>query len=127
MHQRATGLETPPQAPNLAASGLPEGLLAAIGFEPFGVVALRVDVVERLAARLRALARQGPFELGPELLALTGLEPAELATVVEALGYARDAGGRLCPTPCAAFPEHRPPGRRALPTHPRSLRCAGFA
>ena len=31
---------------------------------------------------------------GPELLALTGLEPADLAPVVEALGYARtDAQG----------------------------------
>jgi ATP-dependent RNA helicase SUPV3L1/SUV3 len=51
---------------------------------------LRVDVVERLAARLRALARQGPFALAPDLLALTGLGAAELAAVVEALGYGQD-------------------------------------
>jgi ATP-dependent RNA helicase SUPV3L1/SUV3 len=72
----------------LAAQGLPGGLAAAIGFEPLGdAVCLRVDVVERLAARLRALARQGPFALPPDLLALTGLAVAELVPVVEALGY----------------------------------------
>jgi ATP-dependent RNA helicase SUPV3L1/SUV3 len=75
----------------LAAPGLPAGFAAAIGFEPLGpTTCLRVDVVERLAARLRALARQGPFALAPDLLALTGLGAAELAAVVEALGYGQD-------------------------------------
>ena len=56
---------------------------------------MRIDVVERLAARLRALARVAPFELDLELLRLTGLGQAELIGVVEALGYARDAAGRF--------------------------------
>jgi hypothetical protein len=56
---------------------------------------VRIDVVERLAARLRALARAAPFELDLELLRLTGLGQAELIAVVEALGYARDADGRF--------------------------------
>ena len=62
-------------------------------------VCVRIDVVERLAARLRALARAAPFELELELLRLTGLGQAELIPVVEALGYARDADGRFrrCP------------------------------
>ncbi|MEM7024371.1 MAG: hypothetical protein AAF637_17590, partial [Pseudomonadota bacterium] len=47
-------------------------------------------IVERLAARLRALARQGPFALGPDLMAMTGLRAEQLAPVVEALGFARD-------------------------------------
>jgi hypothetical protein len=56
---------------------------------------MRIDVVERLAARLRALARAAPFDLDLELLCLTGLGQAELVPVVEALGYARDAEGRF--------------------------------
>jgi hypothetical protein len=39
---------------------------------------------------LRALARAGPFALPPELTALTGLATADLAPVVEALGYGRN-------------------------------------
>jgi hypothetical protein len=46
--------------------------------------------VERLAARLRSLAREGPFDLAPDLMALTGLGRSELAGVVEALGFAPD-------------------------------------
>ncbi len=95
VHNRATGLALPATGrPTLAAEDLPPGFAEAIGFEPLGAICLRVDVVERLAARLRALARQGPFALGPELLALTELEPADLAPVVEALGYGREAGDR---------------------------------
>ncbi len=91
VHHRATALAQPPsERPTLAAADLPQGLVEAIGFERFGAVCLRVDVVERLAARLRALARQGPFALGPELLALTGLELVDLAPVIEALGYGRE-------------------------------------
>ena len=56
---------------------------------------VRIDVVERLAARLRALARAAPFDLDLELLRLTGLGQAELIAVVEALGYTRDAEGRF--------------------------------
>jgi ATP-dependent RNA helicase SUPV3L1/SUV3 len=91
VHHRIMDLALPPSgSPALAASDLPPGLAEAIGFEAFGQACVRVDVVERLAARLRALARRGPFALEPELLALTGLDPADLAQVVEALGYGRD-------------------------------------
>jgi ATP-dependent RNA helicase SUPV3L1/SUV3 len=100
VHHRATALAQPPsERPTLAAADLPQGLVEAIGFERFGAVCLRVDVVERLAARLRALARQGPFALGPELLALTGLELVDLAPVIEALGYGREAAERYVRRP----------------------------
>jgi ATP-dependent RNA helicase SUPV3L1/SUV3 len=67
----------------------------AIGFEALGGTWMRIDVVERLAARLRARARSGPFVLDLELLRLTGLGQAELVPVVEAVGYVRDAEGRF--------------------------------
>ena len=67
----------------------------ATGFEALGAVCLRIDVVERLAAGLRARARSAPFALDLELLRLTGLDEADLVPVVEALGYGRDAEGRF--------------------------------
>ena len=82
------------ERPAFAACGSAAGFAEAIGFEAFGAICLRVDIVERLAARLRALARAGPFVLPPELAALTGLSAAELEPVVEALGYARDGDER---------------------------------
>jgi hypothetical protein len=68
----------------------PKGFAQAIGFEVLGSASLRIDIVERLGAGLRALARAGQFALEPELMALTGLGQEQLGEVVEALGYARD-------------------------------------
>jgi len=91
-HCRAAGLAAPPPgAVAFAADAAqPRGFPEAIGFEQLGPSCLRLDIVERLAARLRALAREGPFALEPELMALTGLPAEQLAGVVEALGFERD-------------------------------------
>jgi ATP-dependent RNA helicase SUPV3L1/SUV3 len=95
IHHRLPGLAAPPaERPAFAAADLPPGFALAIGYEAFGAICLRVDIVERVAARLRALARAGPFALPPELTALTGLAAAELTPVVEALGYGRNGDER---------------------------------
>src|SRR5690606_32039428 len=73
-----------------AAAAASRQAAEATGYEALGGTCVRVDVVERLAARLRALARAAPFDLDPELARLTGLGEAELVAVVEALGYTRD-------------------------------------
>jgi ATP-dependent RNA helicase SUPV3L1/SUV3 len=91
-HRRATGLTAPPPGAVAfeTASGLPKGFSEAIGFETLGSSCQRIDIVERLAARLRALARQGPFALEPELMAMTGLGAGQLADVALALGFERE-------------------------------------
>ena len=76
---------------------------------------MRIDVVERLAARLRALARAAPFDLDLELLRLTGLGQAELIPVVEALGYTRDPDGRFRRR---RTERQRRRGRRGRPSSP---------
>ena len=91
-HRHARGLCAPaPGAVGFPSQpGQPKGFAAAIGFEPLGGTCLRIDIVERLAARLRALARHGPFTLGPDLMSMTGLGREPLEGVVLALGFARD-------------------------------------
>jgi ATP-dependent RNA helicase SUPV3L1/SUV3 len=89
----------------------------ATGFEALGASCVRIDVVERLAARLRARALSAPFRLDLELLRLTGLREADLVAVVEALGYVRDAEGRF---------NRRKPGRRRQP-RPRERAAAATA
>ncbi|GBD42326.1 hypothetical protein HRbin39_01716 [bacterium HR39] len=63
--------------------------LPDLGFLPLADVALRVDVAERLAQRLRALAREGPFAAPAELAAEAGLSREELLRVIPALGFRR--------------------------------------
>jgi ATP-dependent RNA helicase SUPV3L1/SUV3 len=90
-HRRAADLAAPPPGAVAVAADAaqPRGFAEAVGFEPLGACCLRIDIVERLAARLRALAREGPFTLAPELMAMTGLPAEQLASVVEALGFER--------------------------------------
>ena len=70
---------------------LPLEMYCAIGYRVFARRALRVDVVERLAARLRRLARGGPFAPGREIVALAGCGADELAVVLAGLGYRPEA------------------------------------
>lgn len=87
-HGRPIGL---PPAGRTVLRPVPSGVAddaVAMGFAPFAGFALRVDVLERLAARLRGLARLAPsFVPPPELAAEAGLTRAELATLTQALGF----------------------------------------
>ena len=93
----------PPAGATFPAAAGSGGAAEASGYELLADTCMRIDLVERLAARLRALARAAPFDLDLELLRLTGLAQAELTAVIEALGYTRDAEGRF---------RRRKPGRR---------------
>lgn len=89
-------IEAPvPGRVSLKASGFPDGYGEALGFEVLGAQALRIDMVERLAADLRRRAREGePFELDAAMMAMTGLGAEDLGLVVGALGFVADQDGR---------------------------------
>lgn len=59
----------------------------ALGFVAMGPVAVRADVLERAAARLREAARRGPFAPPRELPSWLGVGVAQAIQVAEALGY----------------------------------------
>jgi ATP-dependent RNA helicase SUPV3L1/SUV3 len=61
----------------------------ACGYQPVGRLAVRVDVLHRIAVNLARLGRQGPFRLPKELPELLGRGPEAGAEVLGALGYAR--------------------------------------
>jgi ATP-dependent RNA helicase SUPV3L1/SUV3 len=64
-----------------------------MGFAVFDGFAVRVDILERIAAQLRARARGGAvFSLPPTLAAEAGLTRGELALLVEALGFRAQTG-----------------------------------
>jgi hypothetical protein len=92
--------------------------MVAIGFAGFPGFALRVDILERLAARVRAAARLSPtFVLPATLAAEAGLNRAELVAIVEALGYrpAPEAGE-------ATFTRPAQPRQRRAREEPRDKR-----
>jgi len=66
----------------------------AIGFPLVGGRAIRSDFIERIDARLRDLARQGPFSIPAEIAPWLGCPEQQVPQVVEGLGYQPDSEGR---------------------------------
>jgi ATP-dependent RNA helicase SUPV3L1/SUV3 len=62
--------------------------MLSMGFAVFDGFAVRVDILERLAAQVRARARDGAsFSVPPTMAAEAGLTRRELGVLVEALGF----------------------------------------
>jgi ATP-dependent RNA helicase SUPV3L1/SUV3 len=76
--------------------GVEADFYEACGYRVIGGHALRVDMLDRLALRLRKDTRSGPVALSPEHLSLVGLTAESAAPVVRALGYRSvDADGAV--------------------------------
>jgi ATP-dependent RNA helicase SUPV3L1/SUV3 len=66
---------------------LPRSFYTAIGLRVIGGAALRPDLLERIAARARRLARDGAFTAAAARAAILDVEPAMLRRLLAALGY----------------------------------------
>ena len=81
---------TPPSPGRVSlqiANELPASYYSAVGYQPVGSLAVRVDILERLAAALRRRARQGPFSPTRELRSLCGAQPDDFTGILRSLGY----------------------------------------
>ncbi|TVR96179.1 MAG: disulfide oxidoreductase [Rhodospirillales bacterium] len=111
----------PPPAARVSvprAADVPSEFYEAVGFQPLGPLAIRIDMVERLIGRTRALARGGDFTADAGLVSLIGCGLDDLAAVLSDLGFEpKAAGGAL------VFAERR----RARTPAPRRPRDTGHA
>lgn len=71
----------------------PDGLLLALGFRRFGALAVRVDMLDRLARAAHLAAEKNKFEIDHAMLSLLGCGHDDLATVLKGLGYRRQRLG----------------------------------
>ena len=62
----------------------------AIGFRPFKTIAIRVDVLERLAEKIWMLTHKGPAVLPVDIQAMSGCSFESLSEIVVTLGYRRE-------------------------------------
>ena len=72
-----------------ADDNLPTGFYEAVGFRVAGRLAVRIDILERLAEQAWTLAATGPFAVGPEMLNLLGCQDDDLAAVLADIGFVR--------------------------------------
>ncbi len=70
-----------------ADPSLPGSFWQAIGYLQLGTRALRVDMAERLAARMRKLTRRGWAPAHGDLISLSGSSREAFAGIAEALGF----------------------------------------
>ena len=88
IHHKSDHGAPPPGRVSLPISAdVPKPYYPAVGYQAVGSLAVRVDILERLAASLRRRARRGPFSPDPELLSLCGAQPNEFASILGSLGY----------------------------------------
>ena len=95
------GAPPPPPPPSWGrvslpvAKDFPEGFYQAMGYVPFGALAVRADIAERIASKAWALGRKGAFEATAELMSLAGCGAGPMAAILKGLGYRgrKDKGG----------------------------------
>ncbi len=68
------------------AEATPPAYDLALGYARLGGRAVRVDMVERLAALVRRAAKDGPFAITPEMLSLAGVDAETFAAMLQDLG-----------------------------------------
>ncbi|WP_229836310.1 helicase-related protein [Thalassobaculum fulvum] len=68
------------------AEATPAAYDAALGYARLGGRAVRVDMVERLAALVRRAGREGPFAITPEMLSLAGVDAETFGRMLLDLG-----------------------------------------
>ena len=96
----------------------PPDRLLSIGFAAFDGFALRVDMLERVAAAVRARARDAAsFSVPAAMAAEAGLSREELGVLVPALGYRLAPPGDGTTYPRLAGRRPRPAPRRTPPAH----------
>jgi ATP-dependent RNA helicase SUPV3L1/SUV3 len=116
----AKGLAVPPPVPSSdrtwvridPQSVAPPDFLDAVGFRVVGPIAVRADVLERVAARAWALAKQGPFAPPAHWPDLPGCGAGEISAVLAALGFERVGQGEKA----LWRPRRRRPARESPPS-----------
>ncbi|MGB1400049.1 MAG: disulfide oxidoreductase, partial [Candidatus Puniceispirillaceae bacterium] len=63
-----------------------DGYWLAAGYCRLGPRIMRVDMIERVAALVRAAAREGQFEISDDMLSLAGVGREEMALILADLG-----------------------------------------
>ena len=99
-----------------AEPGVADDYYEAVGYRRLGRLAVRVDIVERVAARAWELGQKGGFEMPAELMNLIGCGADDLAEILGRLGYRRAVKGDT-----VTFHRKRPKAGRAgaRPGRPR--------
>ncbi len=92
--------------------------LMASGYRPVGDMAVRADILDRLAQLAHAAGKAGPFEASHDMLSLLGRGRAALDTVLADLGYGGE-GDIAARRYLFRHRKHNRPSKRTIAKHER--------
>lgn len=86
--------DTPPETPHpgrvsLLSDEFPTEYLNAIGYQPVGRLALRLDVLERVSTLAWKLGRKGSFVFDAQLQSLTGCRSEDIEIILKEVGFCK--------------------------------------
>jgi ATP-dependent RNA helicase SUPV3L1/SUV3 len=87
LHRGQPQMAPPPPGRVSLPAGHPAAYYEAVGYRRLGRLALRLDMLERFAAELRKLAREGPISPPADWISQLGIGPADMSELIEAMGY----------------------------------------
>ncbi len=70
-----------------AGEDVPDRFYDAVGYRRFRKLAVRIDALERLAARAWSLSAKGPFAISPDVAALLDCDAEEMGEVLAGIGF----------------------------------------
>lgn len=90
VHEKQAPAFTPPMPGRTSVAAdrnIPDAYYEVVGFRRLGALAVRLDTLERIAARAWGMARKGEFEAGAELMTLAGCGASEIRLILKGLGF----------------------------------------
>ncbi|MBL6928664.1 MAG: disulfide oxidoreductase [Rhodospirillales bacterium] len=99
---------------------VPAAFYWAVGYMPAGPLAVRVDMLERLAEQAWTLLRKGPFAPTRELMSIVGCGAEDTGEILIAMGFRKvlkDGEERFAAPRKGRRPAAEKPARPAKPSH----------
>jgi ATP-dependent RNA helicase SUPV3L1/SUV3 len=87
LHRGQPQMAPPPPGRVSLPADHPAAYYEAVGYRRFGRQAIRLDMLERFAAELRKLARQGPISPPGAWMSQLGIGAEDMSALIEAMGY----------------------------------------
>ena len=87
LHRGQPQMPPPPAGRVSLPADHPAAYYEAVGYRRLGALAIRLDMLERFAAELRKLAREGPISPPAPWMSQLGIGPEDMSLLIEAMGY----------------------------------------
>jgi ATP-dependent RNA helicase SUPV3L1/SUV3 len=114
LHRGQPPIPAPPPGRVSLPADHPAAYYEAVGYRRLGKHAIRLDMLERFAAELRKLARQGPISPPAAWMSQLGIGSEDMKGLIEAMGYKPKREGETLTFHHTRKPRRAPPKAKPI-------------